>query len=198
MLAATTAVLLFVIALLAIPITFRFELCSDESRRNEFSLRWAFGLVRVRIPIEKTEKSSVDETAPKKERKPRKRRSSRWRANPFPVLTFKRFRRRIIRFVRDIWRAIHKDDISVRVRLGLGDPAETGQLWAVVGPIAGILAAIQQASISIEPVFVETIFELEASGRIRFIPLQLLYLIAALFLSPAVWRAMRQMRSATQ
>ena len=121
-------------------------------------------------------------------------RSFRKKQNVFAVVRQKPFRRRIIRFISDLWHAVHKKNVSLRVRVGLGDPADTGQLWAIVGPVAGILANIQEASIKIEPEFFDTTFELDSSGSIRLIPLQMIYLTVALLLSPPVWQGIRQMR----
>ena len=96
----------------------------------------------------------------------------------------------------DFWHAVRKRHVSLHIRIGLGDPADTGQLWAVVGPVAGVLATIQEASIEIEPEFFDTTFELDGSGNIRLIPLQMIYLIVALLLSPAVWQGISKMRTA--
>jgi Protein of unknown function (DUF2953) len=99
-----------------------------------------------------------------------------------------------MRFVRDLWHVVHKKDVVLRVRIGLGDPADTGQLWAIVGPVAGVLANIQEALIDIEPEFRDATFELDSSGTLRVIPLQVLYMTVALLLSPPVWQGIRQMR----
>ena len=106
----------------------------------------------------------------------------------------KPFRQRVFRFIRAVWRAIHKQDLRLRMRIGLGDPADTGQLWALVGPLSGLLANNREASIEIEPEFFDAIFELDSSGSIRIIPLQLLYLAVGLLLSPSVWQGIREMR----
>ena len=106
------------------------------------------------------------------------------------------FRRRLFRFIGDIWHAIHKQHVVLRMRIGLGDPADTGQLWAVVGPLSGMLATVQEAMIEIEPEFIDTVFELDSSGNIRIIPLQLLSIVLGLLLSPAFWRGVNQMRDA--
>ncbi len=102
----------------------------------------------------------------------------------------------MFRFVADLWRAIRKQDVNLRIRLGLGDPADTGRLWAVVGPVAGLLANVEEASVEIEPDFMDAVFELESSGEIRLIPLQILYLVVALLLSPPVWLGVKRMRRA--
>ncbi|MDH3560532.1 MAG: DUF2953 domain-containing protein, partial [Gammaproteobacteria bacterium] len=107
----------------------------------------------------------------------------------------KSFRRRVTRFIRDVWHAIHKRDVRLNVRIGLGDPADTGQLWAVVGPVAGILSTAREATVGIVPDFVEETFELDSRGNLRLIPLQMLYLAAGLLLSPSIWQGLKQMRA---
>lgn len=82
----------------------------------------------------------------------------------------------------------------MHLRIGLGDPADTGQLWALMGPVAGVLANCKGASFEIEPEFYEETFELDSSGRIEFVPLQILYLTIAMLLSPPVWRGIKEMR----
>ena len=109
----------------------------------------------------------------------------------FRALRQTAFRRRIILFIHDLWHAVHKRDISLRLRVGLGDPADTGQLWAMLGPVAGMLADTQAASIEIEPEFFDATLELDSSGDIRFIPLQMIYLTVGLLLSPPVWRGIK-------
>lgn len=112
------------------------------------------------------------------------------------AVRYKPFRKRVIRFMRDCWRAIHKQDLTLRVRIGLGDPADTGQLWAVIGPLSATLATVEQASIAIEAEFIEAVFELESSGNIRVVPLRLIALTAGLLLSPPVWQGVSRMRRA--
>ena len=114
--------------------------------------------------------------------------------NPLATLRQKSFRQRILRFGRDIWRALRKRNLYLRIRVGLGDPAETGQLWALFGPLSGLLVNIEDASIALEPEFIDAVFELDSSGKISVIPLQLLYLVLGLLCSPPFWRGMQKMR----
>ena len=193
MLTGATVFLLFLIALLAIPVTLRFQVSWREALHEDVQLQWAFGLVRVRIPLRSKAGPSDNGRRKQKARPPE--RESRKRMNVLGALRQQRFRRRVVRFFKDLWHAIHKRDLSLRIRVGLGDPADTGQLWAVVGPAAGMLTTIQEASIRIEPEFADPTFELDSSGVIRLIPLQMIYLITALLLSPPVWRGVRAMRA---
>lgn len=187
MLTGAATCLLLLIVLLAIPLALQFEVSWRENFQEDIRLEWAFGLVRVRIPSDQEERRQEVDHA---------KDSTHKHGEFLAVFRQKAFRRRIFRFVGELWHALHKKDLSLRVRVGLGDPAETGQLWAVVGPVAGVLASVQEASIAIEPEFFDTVFELDTSGSIRIIPLQIIYLIVALLLSPPVWHGLRQLQAA--
>ncbi|HEX9803135.1 MAG TPA: DUF2953 domain-containing protein [Gammaproteobacteria bacterium] len=193
MLTGVALFLLLLVALLAIPVTLTFRLAWQQTLRGQVQLGWAFGLLRVRIPLSKTASASSAGDKPL-QKKARHREPPRKGGNPFRLMRQKPFRRRIIRFVGELWRALHKQDVRLRLRVGLGDPADTGQLWAIMGPLAGVLANTREASITIEPDFMDALFEFDGSGRIRFVPLQLLWLTLAMLLSPPVRQGMMQMR----
>jgi hypothetical protein len=93
-----------------------------------------------------------------------------------------------------VWRAIHKKNVRLLVRLGLGDPADTGQLWAIFGPLSAMLASLRDIRIAIEPDFLDTTFEVDSSGTIRLIPLQFAILALGLLFSPPMWRGIMLMR----
>jgi hypothetical protein len=194
MLIAVAVCLLLLIGLLAIPISLKFELSWPRASRQSLELQWGFGLVRVQIPASGPSERQADRAARSARKKKQKKEKPKKRRNVFAVLRQRAFRRRIMRFIRQLWYALRKQDLRVRVRLGLGDPADTGKLWAIVGPIAGLLSNFKEASIRIEPTFVDATFELDGSGTLRVIPLQMLYLTVALFLSPPIWRGIRQLR----
>jgi len=194
MLTGVAAFLLLLIALLAIPLTLTFQASWPQASQGFIMLHWAFGLVSVRmaLPQSKAPSTEGDELTRKLERS---QTLSGEKRNAFiRILRQQSFRRRVIRFIRDFWHAIHKRDVILRLRIGLGDPADTGQLWSVVGPVAGILATIKEASLVIEPEFFDTTFELDGSGSIRFIPLHIIGLTVGILLSPSVWQGIGQMR----
>ena len=189
MLTGIVIVLLLLIALLAIPISFTFHVSWRNALQGRLTLRWLFGLVRIRLPSIQSKPAVPDVEALAKP-------SAGKDTQPLSLLWQSDFRRRMIRFVRDCWHAVQKEEVSLHVRIGLGDPADTGQLWAVVGPAAGVLATVKSASIDIEPDFFDTTLEVDGRGNIRLIPLQVIYLVAALALSPAIWRGIRKMDTA--
>lgn len=187
--------LLFLIALLAIPVSFSFQVSWQQALRGHIHLQWAFGLVRARIPLNSSKKTS-GKAGKKSHTSERRHKPGSKGSNPFVLIRQKAFRQRVFRFIADFWRAVHKQDVSLSVRIGLGDPADTGRLWALVGPVAGMLANVRGASVSIEPQFMEPVFELDSHGSIRFVPLQLIFLTIALMVSPPFWQGIRQMRKA--
>lgn len=187
------AIVLTLIFLLAVPLTLTYQVSSRQDIQSDVTLQWAFGLVRRKISSQRVKATPPDHDEAGQKVGPVER-SSRNNGRIFAAVRQKEFRRRIVRFVSDLWHAVDKKDVGLRLRLGLGDPVDTGQLWAVVGPIAGILASVQDATIEIEPEFFDVTFELDSSGCLRIIPLQLIYLMVALLLSPRIWHGISRTR----
>jgi len=197
MLAATLAVIaliLLLVLLLAIPVSLTFTVSLREKFQGDFELGWAFDLVRVRNPslASKTRTSKLKDRKRKAARPDRPGRRSK---NFIAIVRQRSFRRRIFKFAGDLWRAVGKSNLSFRLRVGLDDPADTGRLWAVLGPMSVVLSNAREEMIKIEPVFHEPFFEFEGRGNIRLVPLQLVYLTLGLIISPSVWRAVRQFRA---
>lgn len=193
MLTGTVVFLLLLIGLLAIPVTLTFQVSRQQAFQGVITLLWLFGRVRVQRSLFQS-KGSLPKAEEPVQKTSRSQRSSGKKSNVFAAISGKTFRRRLIRFINDFWHAIHKENVRLRIRIGLGDPADTGQLWAIVGPVAGALASIQEASIEIEPEFFDASFELDSSGKIRLIPMQMIYLAVGLLLSPSFWYGVKQMR----
>jgi hypothetical protein len=179
--------------LLTIPLTVHFELFWRQDLKGYVTLFWLFGLIRIRIFLPNSKLSSAKNKKWMQGFK-RAKSSSAGETHFFTGLRQKAFRRRIIRYLHDCWHAIHKTNVTVHGRVGLGDPADTGQFWAIMGPITAMLENIRSASIHIEPEFIDATLELESHGKIRFVPLQLCYLTIGLFLSPTIWRGVRLKR----
>lgn len=193
MLSGLVIFLLTLGVLLAIPLTVQFELSWRKVLKGRITLLWLFGLVRIQFsPSSNKPPSSSGENWKKSFKQPK--RTADHKMHLYAGIQQKAFRRRIIRYLQDCWHAIHKRDLTLHGRVGLGDPADTGQLWAVMGPIVAIMDNVQSASIHIEPEFIDTTLELDSNGDIRLIPLQLIYLTLGLFLSPSVWHGVKLMR----
>ena len=195
MLTGLVMFLLLLITLLAIPIALTFQISWPQTSYDYIKLRWAFGLICLHFPLIHSKNPSPEDVE-LTQKIDGFRRSSHNKKKILTVIQQTTFRRRIVRFLSDFWHAVYKRDLSLHMRIGLGDPAETGQLWAVIGPVSGVLSNIKEISFEIEPEFFETTFEIDSSGNIRFIPIRIIYLAMIMLLSPPIWRGLRQMRNA--
>lgn len=201
-------VLVFLLLLLAVPLQLAFRFEGIEPLNGELVLRWLFGLVRFRIavpgagkrrPAEGEEPPSAPQPAgkgaqppPRRRREPEGRREGR--PDMLALLRDTELRQRCTRLLGDVLRAAHLSELQLRVRLGLGDPADTGRLWAIVGPASILARRLRHADVRIEPAFMEPVLEFQAHGRSRLIPLQLLALAVGFVLSPVSMRAWRMLR----
>ncbi len=190
------ALLALLVALLAVPLTVVFSIHRMEETEGYVRFRWLFGLVRFQLRIPRAAKARPRPTpAPKKKAKPPGR--TRKKSNARGIVSLLRqsaFRRRVCKFIRDILTATHARDLFLRLRIGLGDPADTGRLWAIIGPVAGLAQNLRSATVRIEPEFIDPVFEVETHGRFRLVPIQVIALTAAFMLSPTMLRAWWRLR----
>jgi hypothetical protein len=183
-----------VLLLLAVPVDVEFRLEGIEPFTGEVGVGWLFGLVRFRIPAPRVGKPTPRPEAKPKAARARARPKARGRhRNVLAALRQAAFRRRVYRLVRDLVRAVHLHRLRLFMRLGLGDPADTGRLWAVVGPLNAV-AQLCNAELRIEPEFVDPVLEFQADGRLLLVPLRFLILAIAFALSPPTIRAWRTLK----
>lgn len=184
------------LALLAVPVDVAFRAEGIEPLRGQVAIRWLFGAARLNVPI--PGRGKTDETTQAQPRSGKARAKAarrRGRGNVVAVLRQAAFRRRVYRLLRSLIAAAHVHELRLRLRLGLGDPADTGQLWALLGPLAAIARNLRNADVRIEPEFIDAVCEFRAEGRARLVPLQYLALAIGFVLSPVSIRAWRTLRS---
>ncbi len=194
MLIGTVIFLSLIVIVLAVPVTLTYQLSWKQTLSAQLKLNWAFGLVRADVSPD-TGKPETEKPEAALESAGWWRKSERKKTNFIAAIREPGFRRRMLRFVSDVWRAIQKKNVRLMVRMGLGDPADTGQLWAVIGPLSGMLACARDATVVIEPDFLGSTFDVDSSGTVRVIPLQLTIIALGLRVSPAVWRGIMLMRA---
>ena len=196
------AVLLgLLVALLAVPVSVAFRVEGVEPFNAQFGIGWLFGLLgfRIRLPRASRRKPPAEATVAGctrrcTERRTTERTKRRKNGGALGVLRQAEFRGRIFRLLADLLRAAHVHELRLRMRLGLGDPADTGRLWAIVGPLSAIARNLRNADVRIEPEFVDPAFEFRADGRLLLIPLQIVALVLAFVASPASVRAWRSLK----
>ena len=200
MLAVIAALIGLLVFALAVPVDVSFRLRGIEAFAGQITVRWLFGLVRFRFDMP----SAGASTPPKPGREPAteeahtqrdsRRARARARANFLAMLRQSTFRQRLYRLVKDLARATHLQQLGLRLRLGLGDPADTGRLWALMGPISAAAQDLRNAQVRIDPEFMDAVFEFDAHGRVVLIPVQLVALVVSFALSPQSIRAWRTSR----
>lgn len=182
--------LLTVVALLAIPLVLEFRIEWPDGTNNEMVLVWALGLVRARIRTKGSEPTSIGKPTSTDSRKRGRGKSM----NVMAAVRHQPFRKRLYRFFSDLWRSVSKENIRIRTRIGLSDPADTGKLWAIVGPISGMVAGVRGVSFIIAPDFADETFVVDSRGRLQLVPLRIIIVVTGLLFSPVIWRGFRTMR----
>lgn len=186
------ALLIGLVLLLAVPLEVAFQLDRVVALEGHVSFRWLFGLVRFRLAVPRVRPTPPGPAAePRAARERRRRSAGAGAARGLAVLRQSDFRRRVHRLLGDLVRAIHVRRLRLLVRLGLGDPADTGCLWALVGPLGAAAGSLRGAEVRIEPEFIDPVLELHSRGRVRVIPLRILALASSFALSPPSIRAWR-------
>ena len=186
-----------IIALLAVPIDLAFSIDRTNKVQGYIKVRWLFGLTRFTINIPDETKTKILKAKRKalpeyKTEKPKEKSAP---GNLIAVLKQSAFRQRVYRFIKDLLRAIHSHDLQLHLRVGLGDPADTGRLWIFLGPVSALLTNIHSANICIEPEFMDPVFEFQSNGEFRLMPLEFIVLTIAFIFSPPTihaWRTLKQ------
>jgi hypothetical protein len=195
-LTSVAGVLALIALLLAVPIDVAFRVKGIEAFEGQVSIRWLFGLVRLQLRLPGRARKKP-RTAPTKGSSAtrRNRKAGGGRRNVLAVLRQAEFRRRALRFAADLLRAAHLRELGLWLRLGLGDPADTGRLWALLGPLNAAVQNLRGAEVRIEPEFIDPVLEFDARGRSLLVPLQIVALAVAFALSLPSLRAWRTLRS---
>lgn len=186
---ALAGALLLLLLTLAAPV----DLVFDLERIDRFTgvLRWRvlFGLVRLRVELPAAAR-------PGREVPDVPGRAARSREPGQGPMRLVRaylgdsdFRRRVHRLLADLRGDVRPAALRLRLRVGLDDPADTGRLWALLGPLGAIAAARAGADLRLEPDFTRPVLQWQASGRVRVVPLRSLWVLGAFVLSPATRRA---------
>jgi hypothetical protein len=187
--AALAAALLL---LLAVPVQVSFRAHGGATSGAQVTIGWLFGLLRFAFELPARGGRSGAARARKVSRR---RTPGRARGNVLAVLRQASLRQHFLRFAGRLLRAAHWHDLDLRMRLGLGDPADTGRLWALVGPLGAWAHGLRNARVRIEPEFMDAVLDVEAHGRMVLVPLQWLGLVIAFALSPRSIQAWRRWRS---
>jgi len=145
----------------------------DADGRPRFRMRlvWLFGLISKEITKAK-KKPEEERRVAEGKRKPRKRRVKA--RTILKILRTRGLLGQVKRLLKDVLRRLKIRDLTADITVGLGDPADTGLLFAVIGPATFFLGSSQVHEIRVRPSFKdEVVFEGYLSGALRLLPIQL-------------------------
>lgn len=181
-LATVLGILLFFLLLLAIPVDLVFCVEKEVAFKSRVRVGWMFGLIGKDISGKKE---------PKKEKRKRKDKS-----NIKPLLAMfgaRGFLLKLLGLVRDILRLLNIRELEVNLRVGLDDPAETGWLFALVGPALVCAKSFSALDVQVEPDFEQENLQGYCKGGFRAFPIQFVALIILFAFSPTTIRAIKAM-----
>lgn len=98
----------------------------------------------------------------------------------------------LLRWLRRIIAILAPSEVRLRLRVGTGDPYETGRLCGALSPCWVYLTDTTSADLELMPDFVDRTFELDAHALVRFVPLVLLGTTLSYFFTPPPWRALHR------
>jgi hypothetical protein len=163
----------------------------DMYGRPKFRMRlvWLFGLVSKEIRRGRKKPEEPERVTEKKQ----KRRAGRIGARTiFQILRTKGLLRQFTRLLKEIFGRIKIRDVAADFTVGLGDPADTGLLFAIIGPITFFLTPSFAQRIRVQPSFEdETVFQGYLGGTMRLQPIQLVPPFLRFTFSLATMRAVK-------
>jgi hypothetical protein len=148
-----------------VPLDIVFDVDVHGRPRVAVSYSWLFGLVKRR--------------AKQKEKPPEGTPARRRRRRPDIRLIYRLLKTRgllknFARLGKSTLGSFHWTGLAGDFRIGLGDPADTGMLFAVLGPATAFLGPAVFERISLQPAFEEeVVFEGYSRGRARLRPIRL-------------------------
>ena len=185
---ASLAVILILV--LSVPLDMAVQVSVPRKPRFRVKLVWLFGLVSKEITRRK--KPEEKKKVVKDKRKPGEGR--RKFKNIFKILRTRGLLKQLKVLLRDILGCLKIRDLTADFRVGLGDPADTGLLFALIGPTTFWLSSSSYHRIRVQPSFAdEPTFEGHLSGAVRLRPIQLVIPLLKFVFSLATVRVVKKL-----
>ncbi len=164
--AALASLAALIVLLLCVPLDIRLNV--DVPGKPMVRLAWLFGLVSKEIT---RRKKKPEEKRPAVRRKPRARKI-RARA-VFDILRTRGLLKQVSGLLKGILRCLKIKEFGANFRVGLDNPADTGLLFAFVGPATVFLSSAFPCEIRVQPSFDdEAVFEGYLHGTLRLRPIK--------------------------
>jgi hypothetical protein len=171
--------------LLSVPLDLKVRVNSEQEKKITLQIAWFYGLLQLQ-PDAPRKPGSVPPSKPRIALRRHSNVDVQERHFIWAMFRSPGFLSRVLRFMVDVLRAIEFRDNAVFLRLGLLDPADTGQAAGVLGPMLMWLPNAR-----FEPDFHNACLVLHADSTVRIVPLRFVKLALIFSFSPEVWRAVR-------
>lgn len=165
---ASLAVILVLV--LCVPLDLALHADVYGKPKLRLKLSWLFSLVSKEVTRGKEPKEKKKLVKEKRKPKERKKRVG----VILQILRTKGLLKQLKRLLKDLLRCLKIRDLIADFRVGLGDPADTGLLFALIGPATFWLNSSLSHQIRVQPSFEgEGVFEGYSHGVVRLRPIQL-------------------------
>lgn len=156
------------LVVLSVPLDLAFRLDVNDRTRFSVKLVWLFGLVGKELGRRK-KKAKPKKAKPKQAKE--KKGSAR---KALKILRTKGLLRQIKILVTDVFNSLSIRQLRANFRIGLDNPADTGLLFAFIGPTFVFFNPPDRYSINIKPSFEdEAILEGYMQAVVRLLPIRL-------------------------
>jgi len=175
------------IMLLAVPIDIEYEFNNRLEKKSRTRIIWLFGLINVEL------KESANDFDIEFE-KPKKKRRSKSKSGIKPILAALKsegFLRRTLKFLKDIFNIAEIKNLQAKLSFGLGDPADTGQLYGLMSPVFAFLYAVPRVNVSFTPIFDRATLDAEINAALRIVPIRFFRAIFRFIVSKEFFRAIK-------
>ena len=177
-------IVLFILLVFSIPVDMAFDVGGPGATRSRMRVAWLFGLLGREFG--RTRKKP-------KERAP-KRKKKRWSTKPFLfILEIRGVASGLLKLSRRLLSGVRVGHLDARLGIGLDDPSDTGVLYSALWPVLAPLTYNSSAKVRIELLLEEPALDLTSRGRIRVVPIKIVWSVLLFALSPAGLRAMKRM-----
>ena len=180
----TAGVVLFILFfLLIVPIEAEFKFNNLNGSEKTVKLKALFGLLSKTVYT--SDKSKISKPKEKAEVKKEKK-SGSGLSKIISLLQNGKFLRKTALTLKKLLSSIKPELKHFHFRLGLNDPADTGIIWGLIGPVSGIFYGFTEKEVVIEPDFLDPALGLDTRGSVSIVPLEILIILIGYLFSPTV------------
>jgi hypothetical protein len=163
-------IIVFIVLLMCIPVETTISMDTESGKRYSLVMSWMFGLIKKDMGERRLKKAKELKRPGKK-----KRLLSRFDIDfVSQIINAGGMIKRFKDFITGIYKLIKIKEITGDIVVGLEDPAYTGMLFAVIGPVNALLNLHPRYNVSIRPFFDdENILEGNLYGNVKVQPIRL-------------------------